>query len=204
MSGTVKIHGKEYKTVALRVNEFRAERPDWGIVTELVSADEEKVIMKASIIAPSGYVAETGARFPDFVVGTGYAEERRTSSQINKTSALENCETSAIGRALAACGYAGTEYASANEVQNAIQQQVNPDPVDQEKVSRAVKFFKGVIDDDQIEADHVRVKDAWKRLTNDERLKVQDGLGEKAPDSNRMYKTILKDYLNYVPSEGVM
>lgn len=113
--GVVTIHGKEYKTVALRVSEFREQYPEYGLQTELVSADGEMVVMKASVVNPEG-----------FVVGTGYAEETRASSQINRTSALENCETSAIGRALAASGFAGTEYASANEVQNAIHQQENP------------------------------------------------------------------------------
>jgi hypothetical protein len=56
------------------------------------------------------------------VIATGYAEESRTSSQINRTSALENAETSAIGRALANFGMAGTEYASADEVAQAISQ----------------------------------------------------------------------------------
>lgn len=115
-SGKVNIHGKEYKTVALRVQEFREKYDqEYGIQTELVSADEQIVIMKAYISDKSG-----------FVLGSGYAEEDRSRSQINRTSALENCETSAIGRALAACGFAGTEYASANEVQNAIHQQETP------------------------------------------------------------------------------
>lgn len=111
MKETITIHGKEYKPVAMRVNEFRSEHPDWGIRTELVMNDAT-VIIKASVVTSE-----------DFVIGTGYAEETRNSSQINRTSALENCETSAIGRALAACGYGGTEYASANEVENAIHQQ---------------------------------------------------------------------------------
>ena len=111
--GVVNIHGKEYKTVALRVSEFREVCPDWSIVTELVSADEERVVMKA-VISHLGVP-----------IGTGYAEEVRSASRINQTSALENAETSAIGRALAACGWgsSGTEYASADEVANAIQQQ---------------------------------------------------------------------------------
>ena len=111
MGGTVNIHGREYKTVALRVQEFRKDHPDWGITTELVESGEA-VVMKASVID-----------YNKVVIGTGYAEEVRGSSRINETSALENCETSAIGRALSACGYAGEEYASANEVQGAIAQQ---------------------------------------------------------------------------------
>ena len=54
------------------------------------------------------------------IVATGHAEEYRDSSKINKTSALENAETSAIGRALASFGLGGTEFASADEVARAI------------------------------------------------------------------------------------
>ena len=74
--------------------------------------------MKASIKTKDG-----------FIVATGHAEEVRTASMINKTSALENCETSAIGRALASFGLAGTEFASANEVQQAISNQSQPEVV---------------------------------------------------------------------------
>lgn len=110
-AGIVPINGKDYKTVAYRVNEFREIHPDWIIKTKIVSADDA-VIMKASILDAEGKLK-----------ATGYAEEVRGSTNINKTSALENAETSAIGRALAALGYAGTEYASADEVANAITQQ---------------------------------------------------------------------------------
>lgn len=109
--GIVKIHGREYKTVALRVSEFRAEYPiekGWSISTELLYQDEEKVIVKA-IVAHGNDPR-----------GSGHAEEYRDASKINRTSALEVAETSAIGRALAAIGLAGTEYASANEVLTAI------------------------------------------------------------------------------------
>ena len=58
-------------------------------------------------------------------IATGYAEEVRTASKINRTSALENAETSAVGRALAFFGLGGSEIASADEVANAIQQQNN-------------------------------------------------------------------------------
>lgn len=110
-SGKVKIHGKEYKTVALRVNEFRERFYDYAIETDLVS-NNDLVVIKA-------IVKNEGGR----VLATGYAEEARGSTKINATSALENCETSAIGRALACLGLAGTEYASADEVSGAILQQ---------------------------------------------------------------------------------
>ena len=108
-NGIVNIHGKEYQTVALRVGKFREQ---YGItlslITEIVYADEKVVRMKAIISNEHGAVA------------TGHAEEYRESSNINKTSALENAETSAIGRALAALGLGGTEFASADEVARAI------------------------------------------------------------------------------------
>ena len=110
--GVVSIHGKQYKTVALRVHEFRTMNPDWGIHTDVVSVDDQSVVMKAWVTDPDGRVR-----------GCGHGEEWRAASKINSTSALENAETSAIGRALAAIGLAGTEYASADEVARAISQQ---------------------------------------------------------------------------------
>jgi hypothetical protein len=113
-TGIVNIRGKEYMTVALRVQNFREAHPDWSIVTQIVHRDENEVVMVATILNDQGRI-----------LATGHAEEKRKASQINSTSALENCETSAIGRALAGAGFGGSEFASANEVQNAIQQQ-NP------------------------------------------------------------------------------
>jgi len=112
-TGIVTIHGKEYQTVAYRVGIFRDQfGATLALTTEIVSRDEEVVVMKAVISDQNGRV-----------LATGHSEEYRKSSQINKTSALENAETSAIGRALAAFGLGGTEFASADEVANAIHQQ---------------------------------------------------------------------------------
>jgi len=110
--GIVNIHGKQYQTVAYRVGKFREIHQDWSIQTELALDDGNRVVMKAVIANQDG-----------MVVATGFAEEVRGSSNINQTSALENCETSAIGRALSALGMGGTSYASADEVANAIGQQ---------------------------------------------------------------------------------
>ena len=108
MEGVVNIHGKDYKTVALRVAEFREEQPSWTIDTMIVEATSDLVLMRAEIRDEEGRL-----------IGAGHAEEVRSNGRINKTSAVENCETSAIGRALSACGFAGSEYASANEVEGA-------------------------------------------------------------------------------------
>lgn len=115
-TGIVNIHGKEYKTVAKRVDEFRKDhKADMSIITSIIVADEKTVVMKAEISDKEGRI-----------IATGFAEEKRTSKGINETSALENCETSAIGRALANFGLGGGEYASADEVANAISQQNHP------------------------------------------------------------------------------
>jgi len=132
----VDIRGKSYLTVAERIQTFRKDHPKWGICTTLVESGNP-VIVKAEIVMPWELAHEEGldeCRSLDsnepYVIATGWAEEDRTLGNINKTSAVENCETSAIGRALAALGYAGSEYASADEVSNAIVQQAVKDAVD--------------------------------------------------------------------------
>jgi hypothetical protein len=117
-TGVVSIHGREYETVALRVKKFREKCPEYRLTTEIVSRDDECVVMKATIASDKGDI-----------LATGHSEEYRHTSQINRTSALENAETSAIGRALAALGLGGTEFASADEVANAITQQKRITPV---------------------------------------------------------------------------
>ena len=107
----VQIKGKSYNTVAERVAKLREEGPNLTIETQLIMQDDEKVIMKSLIM--------DGEK----LISTGYAEEVRGSSEVNTTSALENAETSAVGRALAFYGLAGTEIASADEVAGAISQQ---------------------------------------------------------------------------------
>lgn len=116
----VVIKGKKYSQVATRVEVFRKHFGiELGILTEIIEVTDQHVIIKASITRDGAPIA------------TGMAEEVRGSSSINKTSALENCETSAIGRAMAAFGLHGGEYATADEVTRAIGQQnkpAEPDP----------------------------------------------------------------------------
>ena len=98
--------GKQYTEVAKRVEAFRMSfGGDYGITTEIVHNDGKTVIVRALIADKDG-----------FVVGSGLAEEIRGSSHITKTSAVEVCETSAIGRALASMGMHGGQYASSNEM----------------------------------------------------------------------------------------
>ena len=113
---TTNIKGKEYAAVNGRINAFRRLFPQGFITTEIVSLDAGVVVMKASC----GYYEDGQA----VVLGTGMAYEREGSSNINKTSYIENCETSAVGRALGMAGLGiNTAVASSEEVQNAIKQQ---------------------------------------------------------------------------------
>jgi len=114
---TVEIHGKNYKIVAARVAEFRDndKYAGWASETEIFYQDEAKVIVTAKIL---DYNKELRS--------TGMAEEYRDASNINKTSALECAETSAVGRALAFLDSSlmGTEIRSADEMANAVEQQM--------------------------------------------------------------------------------
>lgn len=166
MTGTVKIHGKEYKTVALRIEEFRKKHPDFTIQTELVEANDILVVMKATISSAG------------MIIATGYAEEVRTASKINRTSALENAETSAVGRALAFFGLGGSEIASADEVANAISQQNNQ--ASSEEVERlmahneawrnnsaSIYFIKEYINMDEPKWENVA--EAWAEISTEDK-----------------------------------
>jgi phage recombination protein Bet len=80
---------------------------------------------------------------------------------------------------------------------------ITNDPIDKEKVFKAVVWFKEIIDADKIDEYHEKVKAAWERLSNNERMAVHEQLGEKANGSKRAYKNILKLYLEHVPEESI-
>jgi len=112
-SDKVNLKGKTYTMVAQRVQAFRAAAGVEGqILTEVIEQTDQRVMVKASIS-----IWRDGAWS---LVANDFAEEYRNQGPVNKTSALENCCTSAIGRALSAAGLSGGEYASSFEVDNAI------------------------------------------------------------------------------------
>ena len=114
---TTDIKGKEYAEVNQRIKAFRMLFPDGFIRTEIVSLTDGMCVMRAYV----GFYNEDGT---EHLLGIGTAYEKETSSYINKTSYIENCETSAVGRALGMAGYGiDTSVASAEEVENAIAQQ---------------------------------------------------------------------------------
>lgn len=107
------IKGKAYAEVAQRITAFRMVYPTGYIQTDIIKNDDGVCIFKASV----GYV--DGEQY--ITLGTGFSYEKENSSFINKTSYIENCETSAVGRALGMAGFAGTNagIASAEEVRTA-------------------------------------------------------------------------------------
>ena len=112
---TTNIRGKAYVEVNERIKFFRQEDKYnlWGIRTEFPMIDSEQCLCKCTITDADGDI-----------IAQGHAHEVRGSSNINKTSYVENCETSAVGRALAMLGIGiDTSIASANEVEDAIAQQ---------------------------------------------------------------------------------
>tara|TARA_Y100001937_G_scaffold104290_1_gene144138 strand:+ start:1578 stop:2162 length:585 start_codon:yes stop_codon:yes gene_type:complete len=112
---TTNIRGKQYVEVNERIKFFRQEEQykNWGINTEFPMLTAEECLCRATITDNDG-----------MVVAVGHAHENRAASNINKTSYVENCETSAVGRALAMLGIGiDTSIASANEVETAIEQQ---------------------------------------------------------------------------------
>ena len=121
---TLDVKGKEYAEVNQRIKAFRMLYPEGTIETEMLSNENGVCVFKASIYANYTIFDDGNVRTTKVVLGTGHAYEKENSTFINKTSYIENCETSAVGRALAMCGIGiDTSIASAEEVQNAIKNQ---------------------------------------------------------------------------------
>lgn len=114
---SINIHGNDYIMVNERVKFFREceKYQGWALTSEIVSLDNDSCVFKAIITDEKGIVK-----------ATGFAQEDRTSTKINQTSFVENCETSAWGRALGNLGIGiDKSIASAEEVLIAIGKQEN-------------------------------------------------------------------------------
>lgn len=139
---TTSIQGKEYAEVNQRIKAFRSVCPEGFIRTFLTTCENGICIFRA----------EVGFRENDHdhVLGTGYAQEKEGANFINKTSYIENCETSAVGRALGMAGFGiDTLVASVEEVQNAIANQ--GEKKDDRKASpKQVEFLKSKYEGDNL------------------------------------------------------
>lgn len=134
---TTDIKGKQYAEVNQRIKAFRMAYPEGFIKTEMVSNENGICIFRAYV----GYIDEHSVMF---TLGSGTAYEKEGSTFINKTSYIENCETSAVGRALGMAGFGiDTSVASAEEVQNAIINQQASENIDSIKVDALIKRCTG-------------------------------------------------------------
>ena len=146
----IQIHGKDYVMVKDRIIFFNENFPNGSITTESKATDNS-FIFKAKVTPD----VENPSRY-----FTGHAEEIIGSSQINKTSALENCETSAIGRALGCMGIGVEEsFASADEIKNAKYQQNQPS--EYQKTGNQVEQFSDMLEHPYFDGKKKETKKAW-------------------------------------------
>jgi hypothetical protein len=134
----------DYETVEVRLEKFIKDYPDFRISTELEVCEKDRYIVKA-------YLFKTTQCSSAF--STGLAEEKVTDRGVNQTSALENCETSAIGRALANAGYAAKgKRPSREEMTKVVATKVVKPPVqevkadDQDYWTTPVNEYNKVVD----------------------------------------------------------
>lgn len=129
---TTDIKGKDYAEVNQRIKAFRMLHPEGCIHTEIISNENGVCIIKATVSNAEGKE-----------LGTGLAYEKEGSTFINKTSYIENCETSAVGRALGMCGIGiDVSVASYEEVANAVAQQAKQETNEAEIANQKIPDIK--------------------------------------------------------------
>jgi hypothetical protein len=111
----------DYEPVANRIARFWADHPEGAIYSELIYDDGERCVVKATVHFVKGEPA----------VSSDYAEEMKTERGVNATSRIENCCTSAQGRALSAAGYLGSDWtkkSTREEMQKVERMSTSPQP----------------------------------------------------------------------------
>jgi len=121
----------DYETVDARLAAFHAKYPNGRVITDIVTLDGKTVVMVARAY-----------REGDIVASTGHASEVIGSSPINQANALENCETSAVGRALRNLGVTSKGGPSREEMERAV-----VDPVEETRLVRSRPEFEDLIGD---------------------------------------------------------
>jgi hypothetical protein len=164
---TINIHGKQYVEVKERIKYFREHFKDWSLTSEVIDLTEDRCVIKATI-----------SNDKDRVIASGIAYETKGSSYINKTSFIENCETSAWGRALANIGIGlDVAIASADEILNA-KAQDKPKKPKIEKLSDA-KFSAMVVAIGEGKGDTVRERLCKYKISKKQQAKIDELLSDK-------------------------
>ena len=204
--------GKEigyYAEVNQRIKAFRMLYPEGTIETEMLSNENGVCVFKASVYAYKQDIPTSR----QLLLGTGHAYEKENSTFINKTSYIENCETSAVGRALAMCGIGiDKSIASAEEVINAVN---NQEPTKEDAENYVITFGKyngkllsEVIKDSWyknylLSGDNEYIKKCIELLTGEkmpnekeqiERLELINDLNGLIELTNTDYEKLLKHY----------
>jgi len=170
---TTKIKGKEYVEVNERIKFFRQEDKysGWGIRTEFPVLDSEHCVCLCTITDTNG-----------FIVAQGHAHEEKGSNMINKTSFIENCETSAVGRALGIMGIGiDTSIASANEVSDAIAKQGMIDKVQKTFDTEPPKDIM------QLSIDYIKTQKDKKKAFTTIMKKYEQSLTEKQVEAIKKF-----------------
>lgn len=187
-----------YSQIRSATKQFGAYGENWGIreINHTFVPGTTMVLAVGTFFIPNGesvisssifYVSEKGKPDDDFA---------------------KKLETDMITKALSRLGFNADVFlgkfddnkyvAAMNEK---AKKTMDTKPIDLERVDTAAKFFKEQIDKDQIDETYEIIQAAYNRLTSDEQIEAYSYLKDKAPDCNKMYSTLLKEYLAYIPAQ---
>ena len=192
--------GKFYTQVVHRMEAFRRiHGTDFGIDTQILVNDGKRVVVKAIITDKDNRT-----------VGVGMAEEIRGQGLVNTTSALENAETSAIGRALASLGLAGGEYASANEMDavvrktDAIKETPQVEVKEQEESSTSNNSSPVPMSSDKMFDKinkHIQIIQRKQYKENKEQLQLEELIAYFTECSDTYFKSMDKSHVEKITKE---
>ena len=188
--------GKMYTQVVHRMEAFRRHHgTEYGVDTQILVDDGQRVVIKAIITNNDGHT-----------VGSGMAEEIRGQGHVNTTSALENAETSAVGRALASLGLAGGEYASANEM-DAVNRK--SDAIDSNKAEPVAVVKKPLTEDEaqwlahnEATLDQYTLKDLEVFMNKPFTLATMQSIKEKDIEAYNNFKTLFGETRNKLKEQA--